>query len=277
MLKGRTMATDAPVLKRLLITGAAGGLGSVAREHLSGFAEEIRVSDISPVNDLRENEEFIQADLGEADTVRDLVSGCDGIVHFGGVSTEKSFDLIERANIRGVFNLYQAARAAGGPRIFFASSNHAIGFYRTDEKIDAHVAPFADGLYGASKVYGEQLALVYWKKFGIETARVRIGSCFPKPKDRRMLSTWMSYRDMFSLVKRVFIVPRLGCPVVYGVSRNSSVWWDNSHADYLGWVPQDSSDEWRVEMETTMPNGEPDAAVALYQGGMFTEEPIHED
>ena len=92
-----------------------------------------------------------------------------------------------------------------------------------------------------------------------------------------MLSTWMSYRDLFSLVKRVFIVPRLGCPVVYGVSDNSSAWWDNSNADYLGWVPQDSTDGWRVEMEAEGPSGDPNSPMALYQGGMFTAEPIHED
>lgn len=271
------MATEGPVLKRLLITGAAGGLGSAARKHLAGFAEKLRLSDISTVEDLQDAEDFVQADLGDADAVHDLVSGCDGVVHFGGVSTEKTFDLIERANIRGVYNLYQAARAAGGPRIFFASSNHTIGFYRTDEKLDADTPPMADGLYGASKVYGEQLAIVYWKKFGIETARVRIGSCFPKPRGRRMLSTWMSYRDMFSLVRRVFIVPRLGCPVIYGVSDNPSAWWDNSHVSYLGWTPQDTTETWRVEMETQEPAGSPDAPTAFYQGGMFTAEPIHED
>lgn len=271
------MATEKPVLKRLLITGAAGGLGSVARDYLSDFAEEIRLSDISPVDGNRANEQYVQADLADPAAVHKIVEGCDGIVHFGGVSTEKSFDLIERANIRGVFNLYQAAKAAGGPRIFFASSNHTIGFYQTDEMIDGDAPPMADGLYGASKVYGEQLAMVYWKKFGIETARVRIGSCFPAPKDRRMLSTWMSYRDLFSLAKRVFIVPRLGCPVIYGVSKNPSVWWDNSKVSYLGWEPQDSTEEWRSRMEAAEEANANDAPPALYQGGMFTAEPIHED
>ena len=153
--------------------------------------------------------------------MRDLVQGCDGIVHFGGVSGEKGCDVSERANIRGMFNIYEAARAAGGPRIVFASSNHAIGFYQTDQRLDGSEAPFADGLYGASKVYGDQLALVYWQKYGIETARVRLGSCFPEPRNRRMLSTWLSYNDLFALVERCFVTPRLGCPVIYGVSQTT--------------------------------------------------------
>lgn len=264
-------------LKRLLITGAAGALGTQARSHLADLAEEIRLSDMVPVAGVNGNEEFIQSDLGDAAAVRDLVDGCDAVAHFGGVSTEKTFELIERGNIRGVYNLYEAARVTGKPRIFFASSNHTIGFYRTDERLDAFTPPMADGLYGASKVYGEQLALVYWKKFGIETARVRIGSCFPKPRNRRMLSTWLSYRDLFSLVERCFIVPRLGCPVIYGVSQTRSGWWDNSHVGYLGWEPLDTSETWREELEMSEPQGPVDAPDALYQGGGFTAEPIHQE
>lgn len=262
-------------MNRLLITGAAGGLGTAAREHLAGFADELRLSDAVGVENLRENETFVAADLGDAAAMRDLVAGCDGIAHFGGVSSERGYDEIERANIRGVFNLYEAVRAAGNPRILFASSNHATGFYRTDQRLDAFTPPMADGLYGASKVYGEQLALVYWKKFGLETARVRIGSCFAKPRNRRMLSTWLSYRDMFDLVRRVFTVPRLGCPVIYGVSQTRSGWWDNSHVAYLGWEPRDSSEPWRAELERAEPRGGIGDPEALYQGGTFTAEPIH--
>lgn len=264
------------MMKRLLITGAAGSLGTQAREHLAGMAEELRLSDIVPASDLRGNETFVQVDLGDAQAVDDLVQGCDGVVHFGGVSNEQGFDVIERANIRGMFNLFEAARKHGNPRIVFASSNHTIGFHQTDARLDADAPPMADGLYGASKVYGEQLAVLYWKKFGVETARVRIGSCFPKPRNRRMLSTWLSYRDLFALVERVFIVPRLGCPVIYGVSQTRSGWWDNSHVSYLGWQPQDTSEIWREELEAAEPNRGVDDPEALYQGGMFTAEPIHE-
>lgn len=265
------------MMNRLLITGAAGSLGTAAREHLGGFAEHIRLSDMDDISDLGTGEEFVRADLGDADAVSDLVAGCDGIVHFGGVSYERGFDVIENANIRGVFNLYQAANEHGRPRIVFASSNHAIGFYRTDRMLDGTEPPVADGLYGASKVYGEQLALVYFHKFGIETARVRIGSCFAEPRNRRMLSTWLSHRDMFDLVRRVFTVPRLGCPVIYGMSDNTSRYWDNSSVAYLGWQPRDSSEPWRQAIEAAEPRGEADAPEALFQGGTFTADIIHKD
>ena len=105
---------------------------------------------------------------------------------------------------------------------------------------------------------------------------LRIGSCLEKPRNRRMLSTWLSYGDMFSLVERAFKVPRLGCPVIYGASQSTSPYWDNSQVTYLGWEPQDSSEPWREELEASQPRGPVDAPEALYHGGVFTAEPIHE-
>ncbi len=263
-------------MKRLLITGAAGSLGRVARAGLAGAAEVLRVSDVDAMDPAADHEEVVACDLGDADGVMRLVEGCDAIVHFGGVSTERAFDPINRANIAGVFNLYEAARAHGTRRIFFASSNHATGFYRRDQVIDGSLPPICDGLYGASKVYGEQLALLYWHKFGIETARVRIGSCFPKPRNRRMLDTWMSPGDLLRLTRRVLEVETLGCPVIYGVSANRDVWWDNSAVAWLGWEPQDSSEPWRAELEAK----EPEIGSApedVYQGGGFVAEPIYRE
>nr|WP_239113541.1 NAD(P)-dependent oxidoreductase [Shimia biformata] len=259
-----------------MITGAAGTLGGFAREHLAGFADELRLSDVTPVTDLAQHETFVAADLGDKDAVEEVVRGCDGIVHFGGISVEKGFDLIERANLRGVFNLYEAARKHGNPRIIFASSNHAIGFYPQGQRIDADAPPLSDGLYGASKVYGEQLAVLYWQKFGVETARVRIGSCVPKPLNRRMLSTWLSPRDMFGLAKCCFAVPELGCPVVYGASHSDTSWWDNSKVAYLGWTPQDSAETYRAEVEAAHPPETVPEDESRFQGGVFTAYPIYQ-
>jgi len=124
-------------VKRLLITGAAGGLGRVMREKLVGQAELLRLSDVVDMGEAGPHEELVQCDLGDLDAVMRLVEGCDGILHLGGISTEASFSKILNANIVGMYNLYEAARAHGRPRIIFASSNHTIGFYRQDEYIDA--------------------------------------------------------------------------------------------------------------------------------------------
>ena len=89
------------------------------------------------------------------------LEGCDGIVHLGGVSTEQGFEAILNANIIGLRNLYEAARVHGQPRIFFAGSNHVVGFYHQDEPVD-HTSPLRpDGMYGVSKCFGEALARFY--------------------------------------------------------------------------------------------------------------------
>lgn len=263
-------------MKRLLLTGAGGGLGTALRPRLSPIAEIIRISDREELTPER-NEESVVCDLADEAAVDGLVDGCDGIVHFGGISVEKSWTPILESNIKGVYHLYEAARRHGSPRIVFASSNHVIGYYRQDETLDADAPMRPDTLYGVSKCFGEAMAMMYHDKFGIETARVRIGSCTEKPMNRRMLSTWMSYDDFAAMIDCVFRIPRLGCPVIYGASANERSWWDNRKAQYIGWVPKDTSEVFREEVEAAEPQLDPNDPAALYQGGVFTAEGIHED
>ena len=82
----------------------------------------------------------------------------------------------------------------------------------------------------------------YFDRYGIETACLRIGSSFPEPKDRRMLATWLSYDDLDRLVTACLTTPVLGHAIVYGMSDNTNVWWDNTSARHIGFRPQDSSE-----------------------------------
>ncbi len=264
-------------MKRLLITGAAGGLGRAMRARLADMAQTLRLSDIAEMDPAGPREEVVRCDLADAAAVRDLVEGCDGVVHLGGVSVEDRFSAILRGNIEGMFNLYEAARAHGRPRILFASSNHTVGFHEQSARLSADCVLKPDGLYGVSKCFGEALASMYHSKFGQETAIVRIGSCFEAPRDRRMLATWLSHDDFAALIRAVFRAPRLGCPVIWGVSANEELWWDNDSARYLGWLPRDSSARWRAEIEAAGPPPPPDDARARWQGGAFADEPIHEE
>jgi uronate dehydrogenase len=94
------------MLKRLLITGAGGKLGSMLRGRLGHVAEIIRLSDVVDLGSPAPHEELVRCALEDEQAVHDLVRGCDGIVHLGGVSVERAFDPIESANLRGVYNLY---------------------------------------------------------------------------------------------------------------------------------------------------------------------------
>ncbi|MCP4383474.1 MAG: NAD(P)-dependent oxidoreductase [Hyphomicrobiales bacterium] len=263
-------------MKRLLITGANGGLGSICRQSLTHLAETIRLSSRSDMGEAAEHEEIVRCDLADRAAVEALVDGCDGIVHMGGQATESNWEVIRNANIDGMFNLYDAARKHGRPRIVYASSNHAIGFYRQNERIDAAATTRPDSLYGVSKVFGEALASMYHDKFGIETACVRIGSCFPQPKNHRMLSSWMSYDDFVRLIECIFRVPVLGCPIIYGVSANDSAWWDNDAVSYLGWHPRDNAETHRARLDAEFGKPDPDSPDSRYHGGQFTAAPIQE-
>ena len=165
-----------PRLQRLLLTGAAGGLGKVLRERLVPYAQVLRVSDIAALGDAQgPHEEVVACDLADKQAVDALLAGCDAIVHLGGVSVERPFEEILEANIKGIFNVYEAARRHGVKRVVFASSNHVIGFYKQSETLDASVLRRPDGYYGLSKSFGEDMAQFYFDRYGIETVSIRIG------------------------------------------------------------------------------------------------------
>ncbi|MDH4763623.1 MULTISPECIES: NAD-dependent epimerase/dehydratase family protein [Pseudomonas] len=254
---------------RLLLTGAAGGLGKELRQRLKPHAEILRLSDIAPMDAAQgPAEEVVTCDLADKAGVHDLVEGVDAILHFGGISTEHAFEPILEANIRGTFNLYEAARRHGVRRIVFASSNHVIGFYRQDQRIDANVPQRPDSYYGLSKAFGEDLATFYFDRYGIETVSIRIGSSFPEAQNRRMLATWLSYEDLTDLILRSLTTPDVGHTIVYGASDNRDSWWDNRLAAHLGFQPKDNSEQFRAKVEA-QPMPAADDPSMVYQGGAF--------
>ena len=253
---------------RLLLTGAAGGLGRALRPRLRACCKRLRVSDVADMGAPAEGEEVMPAALQDADAMLALLEGVDAVVHLGGVSVEGPFGPILQANIVGVYNLYEAARKQHVGRIVFASSNHVTGFYRQDEVVAPSDPMRPDGYYGLSKAYGENLSRFYFDRYGIETVCLRIGSSFPSAKDRRMLATWLSYDDLERLVLAGLTAPVVGHSVIYGMSDNTTRWWDNTRAAHIGYRPQDSSEQFRAATDAQPRLDRNDPAV-LYQGGGF--------
>ncbi|MET0950522.1 MAG: NAD(P)-dependent oxidoreductase [Pseudomonas sp.] len=264
-----TTPTAPTPFNRVLLTGAAGGLGKVLRKSLRPYAKILRLSDISEMAPPADASEEVQiCDLSDKQAVHQLVEGVDAILHFGGVSVERPFEEILGANISGVFHIYEAARRHGVKRVIFASSNHVIGFYKQDETIDAHSPRRPDSYYGLSKSYGEDMATFYFDRYGIETVSIRIGSSFPEPQNRRMMSTWLSFDDLTQLIERSLFTPNVGHTVVYGMSANRDIWWDNRFAAHLGYTAKDSSEVFRDKVEQ-QPMPAADDPAAVYQGGAF--------
>lgn len=259
------------VHERLLLTGAAGGLGQVLRKQLSANCAILRLSDRVDCAPALAGEEIVVADLADANAVDAMVAGVDAIVHLGGISVEGPFNPIFQANILGVYNLYEAARKHGVKRVVLASSNHVTGFYRQDETITTAHAPRPDGLYGVSKAFAEDLSRFYFDRYGIETACMRIGSSFVEPKDRRMLATWLSFGDLHRLVTACLTTPMLGHSIIFGMSNNAVTWWDNSSARHIGYLPQDSADSFREAVYAKTAQPDPADPAAVFQGGGFVK------
>ena len=254
--------------RRLLLTGAAGTLGRALRPRLKGCCELLRVSDIADLGAAAANEELMPAALEDAQAMLGLLAGVDAVVHLGGVSVEGPFEPILQANIRGLFNLYEAARLAGTQRIVFASSNHVTGCYEQGRTTHPDDPVRPDGYYGVSKLFGEGLAHMYFDRYGIETVCLRIGTAVPEPADRRELATWISLGDLARLVIASLTAPDVGCTIAYGMSGNPRGWWDTSAAwARLGFVPQDSSEPFADKVQHI--TFDPQTPMAQLQGGRF--------
>ncbi len=254
---------------RLLLTGAAGGLGTALRERLKANCDVLRLSDRGKLGTAGPAEEVSVADLADAQAIYQTVQGCDAIVHMGGMSQEGPFEPILQGNIVGVYNLYEAARQHGVKRVIFASSNHVTGFYRQDEVITPAHPARPTGLYGVSKAFGEDLSRMYFDRYGIETACLRIGSSYAEPTDRRMLATWLSFDDLHRLITACLTTPVLGHTIVYGVSNNAVSWWDNSTVRHVGFVPQDSSDGFREDLYARTQAPDLNDPTVQFQGGVW--------
>ena len=254
-------------MKTVLITGAAGDVGSHLRRELAGHYA-LRLSDKRAIADAGSGETFVQADLTRFDEMARLVRGVDAIVHLGGYSVEGDWPTIRDINIEGLYNVYEAARLAGVKRIVFATSNHAVGFYRRDETIDHRVYPRPDSRYGVSKVFGEALGSLYADKYGMEIFNIRIGNVNPRPVDKRRLSIWISPRDLAQLVRIGIDHPGVRFEIVYGISDNQRAWYDNSNATCLGYRPLDRSEPYAEEVLGKEKAGA-DPLVEKYQGGTF--------
>ncbi|RLL66222.1 NAD(P)-dependent oxidoreductase [Streptomyces sp. Z26] len=266
-----------PAPRTLLLTGAAGGLGTLMRELLPAYGYELRLFDVRPVDGAPD---AITADLNDTAALREAVRGTDAVLHLAGISLEASFEQILAANIQGTYALYEAVRQEGVPRVVFASSNHAVGFTprpphpRGDVPLIPTDTPRRpDTFYGLSKSFGEDLAQLYWDLHGVETVSVRIGSCFPEPTTVRMLSLWMSPADGARLFHAALTADDVRHTTVYGSSANTRLWWDLSSARALGYAPRDDSEPYAARLLAE--EGEPDPADPehAHVGGHFCTRP----
>ncbi|WP_030686578.1 NAD-dependent epimerase/dehydratase family protein [Streptomyces sp. NRRL B-1347] len=263
-----------PAPRTVLLTGAAGGLGTLMRGLLPAYGYELRLLDLRPV----EGEPgALTVDLADRAALREAVRGVDAVLHLAGISLESTFDKILKANVEGTYHLYEAVREEGVPRVVLASSNHVVGFtprpVGADPLIPVDTPRRPDTHYGLSKSFGEDLAQFYWDKHGVQTVSVRIGACFAEPVDVRMLSVWMSPDDGARLFHAALTAPDVGHTVVYGSSANTRLWWDLEPARALGYAPLDDSERFAEKLVAEQGELDPANPDHAHLGGRFCTNP----
>ena len=264
------------MLKKIVLTGAAGRLGGYLRKPLAAKCETLVSTDIAPLTDpLIKGESFVQADLADYAKMSEIIKGADMVVHFGGHPDEKRFEDILHANIIGCYNIWQAAHEAGVRRIVYASSIHAVGLHPKTTAINIHTPHRPDSYYGLAKCFAEDMAKLYWDKKGLEAVCLRILSC-ANVTNSRALDSWLSYDDLIHLVERAVDTPTTGFAVIYGVSNNDRSPVDNSGASFLGYRPRDNAEQFAEDILANAPEPDPRDPDQMMHGGPFATTDLGE-
>ena len=264
------------MLKKIVLTGAAGRLGGYLRKPLAAKCETLVSTDIAPLTDpLIKGESFVQADLADYAKMSEIIKGADMVVHFGGHPDEKPFEDILHANIIGCYNIWQAAHEAGVRRIVYASSIHAVGLYPKTTAINIHTPHRPDSYYGLAKCFAEDMAKLYWDKKGLEAVCLRILSC-ANVTNSRALGSWLSYDDLIHLVERAVDTPTTGFAVIYGVSNNDRSPVDNTGASFLGYRPRDNAEQFAEDILANAPDPDPRDPDQMMHGGPFATTDLGE-
>jgi uronate dehydrogenase len=236
------------MLNKIVLTGAAGRLGSYLREPLTKMCKELVSTDIADgVGKLYPGERFVQADIAQFDQVEPLMGGADMVVHFGAIVDEVPFEEIWGPNFVGSYNVWEAGYRHGVRRVVYASSIHAVGMYPSRDNIGIDVPHRPDTFYGLAKCFTEDLGRMYWEKRGVESVHLRILSA-AQVTGPRALGTWLSYDDLIQLVQRSIETPVVEWSVIYGVSNNDRAPVDNTKARHLGYHPKDNAEVFAPEI-----------------------------
>lgn len=258
--------------QRILITGAAGGVGTLMRTRLAADGRTLRLLDIAglPAPGDGERVEVVQASVTDTDAMERACAGADAVIHLGGHSLEQVWSEILDVNINGTYVVLEAARRQGVKRVVLASSNHAVGYVpKAAGEAGDYAFPRPDTNYGVSKVAMEALGSMYADRYGMDVVCVRIGSCFEKPKDVRMLSTWLSPADCARMFEACLATPKPGFRIIWGISANTRRWFSLTEARELGYEPADDAEAYAAEVIAEHGELDPDSPAARYLGGAW--------
>ena len=226
--------------KRLLITGAAGLLGTALAERLA-HSWVLTLFDLNPAKVQGNDSRVITGDMGNPLEVAAAVKGADAILHLACRHGETiSFEETLDPNYRGTIALMESAVANGIKNVVFTSSNHGWGLYpRTATPLAPDAPPRPDGWYGVNKIWTEAVLSFYADKHGLAATSLRIGNCGVAVRDERQTHMWISFDDLAQLVQLALARQDVGHVGAFATSDCDAPFFNNSKAKALGFAPKD--------------------------------------
>jgi NAD+ dependent glucose-6-phosphate dehydrogenase len=244
---------------KILVTGMSGLIGGLAGRK---FAESNEVTALG--RSQVEGFPTTVVDIGDGiDDILPALEGIDTVIHMAGSRGNVSAETHIKANVTGVFNLFEACRIAGVKRIVAASTGAVIAGYEQDDPFKSlvHDPDFklpsprpmitvADpvrprNMYSVSKMFTENLGRMYSEQHDMSIICIRIGKVEidDVPLNARNASVWCSHRDILQMIDKAVHAPKdLKYAVVFACSDNPTRYRDIEHAnEVLGFVPQDSA------------------------------------
>lgn len=263
---------------RVLLTGAAGSIGTVVSTGLVDLGHTVIGLDRVPAPEGTTAEEWFVGDCADAAFVEQTMADVrpDAVVHLAGHPDE--LDLLGSLTSHTITTaaLLDAMVSHGVTRLVYASSNHAVGrtphgAFTPERPIGEDAAPRPDTFYGVGKVAAEAVMSLYADRYQVDAVACRIGSFLPEPTTARNLATWLSPADCVRMVQAALTAPSPGFAVLYGISNNTRGWWDLAPGRALGYDPRDDAEAWADRIGERAEDAFEDAHV----GGPFAGEQFY--
>src|SRR5919199_2471197 len=233
--------------RRILVTGAAGNIGSYFAEHAHDRYElRLMVLPSDDATAIQPFGEVVTGDLLDLDRMKELCTGIDTVVHLAAnPDPSATWDSLLQDNIVGTYNAMVAAKAAGCRRPIYASSIHAVSGYPPDVQVKTSEPVNPGDLYGVTKCFGEAMGRYMAEQEGLSVIALRIGAFQPHEsalgeQGVAMLDAWVSHRDLHQLIERCIDVENLKFAIFHGLSNNRFKRLDISDArELVGYEPVD--------------------------------------
>ena len=167
-------------IERVLVTGSSGRAGRTVAGDLVAHGYSVVGLDVREYPEA--DWEFVTGDIRDLDDVKKKMEGVQAVCHTAAVpkdtgEAEKIFDL----NMKGTFNVLEAARSLGVYRVVFASSIVVYGISRNGPlprylPIDEEHPCSPVTTYAVTKLMGELLCRSYSLRYGMGTICLRLGN-----------------------------------------------------------------------------------------------------